>query len=77
MTHFARQSTRIERFSTRTGQAHPLGGFIGEAEYHGDLAEFMPWLEAARWTGVGRQTVWGKGAINIHPLPPSQKPGNP
>jgi hypothetical protein len=77
MTHCARQSTHIERFSTRTGQTHPLGGFIGEAEYQGDLAEFVPWLEAATWTGVGRQTVWGKGAIDIHPVPPAQKPGNP
>jgi hypothetical protein len=52
-----------ERFSRRTGQRHPLGGFIGVAEYEGALAEFVPYLEAARWTGVGRQTVWGKGEI--------------
>jgi hypothetical protein len=25
----------------------------------------MPWLRAARWTGVGRQTVWGKGEFHI------------
>ncbi len=50
-----------ERFSRRTGQLHPLGGFVGMAEYEGALAEFLPYLEAARWTGVGRQTVWGKG----------------
>jgi len=54
-----------ERRSTRTGQTHPLGGFIGSAEYEGELAEFLPYLEAARWTGVGRQTVWGKGEIAI------------
>ena len=51
------------RRSTRTGQVHPLGGFVGEAEYEGDLAEFYPLLEAAQWTGVGRHTVWGNGAI--------------
>ena len=51
------------RRSTRTGQVHSLGGFVGEADYEGDLAEFVPWLEAAEWTGVGRQTVWGKGMI--------------
>ena len=28
-----------------------------------DVAEFLPYLEIARWTGVGRQTVWGKGEI--------------
>ena len=54
-----------ERFSTRTGQVHPLGGFTGEAEYEGDLTPFIPWLTAAWWTGVGRQTVWGKGAVRV------------
>jgi hypothetical protein len=53
------------RRSSRTGQTHPLGGFTGEAEYQGALEEFLPWLQAARWTGVGRQTVWGKGEIHI------------
>jgi hypothetical protein len=53
----------IERRSSRTGQAHPIGGFTGWADYEGPLAEFLPFLEAARWTGVGRQAVWGKGEI--------------
>ena len=51
------------RTSRATGQSHSLGGFTGVAEYEGDLAEFLPYLEIARWTGVGRQTVWGKGEI--------------
>jgi hypothetical protein len=55
----------MERRSVRTGQVHPLGGFVGSAEYEGDLAEFVPFLRAAEWTGVGRQTVWGKGAIRV------------
>lgn len=55
------------RRSSRTGQVHPLGGFVGEAWYEGDLAEFVPFLRAAYWTGVGRQTVWGKGAISVAP----------
>jgi hypothetical protein len=29
------------------------------------LAEFVPFLRAARWTGVGRQTVWGNGEIGL------------
>lgn len=53
------------RFSTRTQQTHPLGGFVGEATYEGDLNEFRPWLEAAQATGVGRQAVWGKGEILV------------
>ena len=55
----------VMRRSSRTGQVHPMGGFVGEAEYEGDLGEFVPYLEAARWTGVGRQTVWGKGEVEV------------
>jgi hypothetical protein len=54
-----------ERHSSRTGQTHPLGGFTGTATYEGDLSEFLPWLRAGYWTGVGRQTVWGKGMIRL------------
>jgi hypothetical protein len=57
-----------ERRSGRTGQTHPIGGFIGSAECEGELAEFLPYLEAAGWTGVGRQTVWGKGEIRVEVL---------
>jgi hypothetical protein len=59
------QWEKIERKSGRTGQVHPLGGFTGSAEYEGELAEFVPWLRAARWVGVGRQTVWGKGDVRV------------
>jgi hypothetical protein len=56
---------RIDRRSGRTGQVHPIGGFTGEAEYQGALGEFVPWVRAARWAGVGRQTVWGKGEVRV------------
>jgi hypothetical protein len=59
------QHVDIVRRSSRTGQVHPIGGFTGEAEYEGDLTEFVPYLTSARWTGVGRQTVWGKGEISF------------
>jgi len=55
----------VQRRSRRTGQTHSLGGFIGEVEYEGDLAEFLPYLRAAAFTGVGRHTVWGKGEIHV------------
>jgi hypothetical protein len=58
------QWEHVERRSSRSGQSHPLAGFVGEAEYEGDLAEFLPYLRAAQWTGAGRQTVWGKGEIS-------------
>lgn len=56
----------VRRRSSRTGQVHPIGGFVGEAEYTGELAEFISYLRAAKWTGAGRQTVWGKGAIETN-----------
>lgn len=55
----------VERLSTRTGQTHPLGGITGWAAYEGELGEFLPFLHAGFWTGVGRQTVWGKGVIRV------------
>ena len=55
-----------ERRSARTGQVHPMGGFTGEVEYEGDLAEFLPLLRAAQWTGVGRHTAWGNGEVAVH-----------
>jgi len=58
----------VERVSRGTGQRHSLGGFTGFAEYEGDLTEFLPYLEIARWTGVGRQTVWGKGEVAYETL---------
>jgi CRISPR-associated endoribonuclease Cas6 len=64
MTRSNLQSVEAQRLSRNTGLRHSLGGFIGVAEYEGELAEFVPYLDAARWTGVGRQTVWGKGEID-------------
>lgn len=58
------------RESSRTGRSHPLGGFIGELRYEGPgpAAEALrPWLRAAHYTGIGRQTVWGKGQIEVLP----------
>jgi hypothetical protein len=68
MTRCEIQRVEVERVSRRTGQRHSLGGFIGVAEYEGELGEFLPYLEIARWTGVGRQTVWGKGEIACEPF---------
>ena len=65
MTRCELQHVPGERRSGRTGRVHPLGGFVATAEYEGDLGEFVPFLRAAEWTGVGRQTVWGKGAIRV------------
>jgi CRISPR-associated endoribonuclease Cas6 len=65
MTNCDLKWEHIKRKSGRTGQVHSIGGFTGTVEYAGELAEFLPWLRAARWVGVGRQTVWGKGDLRV------------
>lgn len=66
MTRCDLKQVDIDRRSGRTGQVHSIGGLVGQAEYEGELAEFIPYLRAAKWTGVGRQTVWGKGEIAVY-----------
>jgi CRISPR-associated endoribonuclease Cas6 len=55
----------VSRRSSRTGAVHGIGGFIGTMEYEGNVGEFVPYLRAAWWTGVGRHTVWGNGVIEV------------
>ena len=38
--------TEADRLSSRSGQRHPLGGFVGEVEYEGNLGEFLPYLRS-------------------------------
>jgi hypothetical protein len=59
------RSVAAVRQSSRTGQRHSIGGFVGTAEYEGVLGVFVPFLEVGRWMGVGRQTVWGKGEMEV------------
>lgn len=72
MTRCELRQTRVDRLSSRTGQRHPLGGFVGVADYEGELAEFLPYLQLGKWVGVGRQTVWGKGEIEVIGIGPSR-----
>jgi len=65
ISHCDLERQSVARKSGRTGQVHPLGGFTGTADYAGDLREFLPWLRAARWVGVGRHTAWGNGDVRV------------
>jgi hypothetical protein len=65
MTSSALSWASRSRTSSRTGQTHPVGGFVGPVRYDGPVGEFVPLLRAAYWTGIGRQTVWGKGVIEV------------
>jgi hypothetical protein len=73
LLHTATDHVSASRRSLRTGISQELGGFLGYAEYEGELAEFVPYLRAAYWTGVGRQTVWGHGAIQTVPFPSASR----
>lgn len=53
------------RRSRATGQVHSIGGYTGHANYRGDFSLFYPILNAARFTGVGRKTVWGNGQFSL------------
>lgn len=55
----------VLRRSSRTGSVHGIGGVTGSVDYEGALTEFLPYLQAAWWTGVGRHTVWGNGVIQV------------
>jgi hypothetical protein len=65
MTRCDLEHRSVQRRSSRTAQRHPLGGFVGEAEYEGELRPFVNYLKLGKWIGVGRQTVWGKGEIDV------------
>ena len=65
MENVSLREEQVERKSSRTGMRHRIGGFVGRAEYTGELGEFLPVLRAAEWTGVGRMTVWGNGQIKV------------
>ncbi len=54
-----------KRTSSRTGLTNELRGFLGKASYEGPLTELIPVIQAAYWTGIGRQTVWGLGAVRV------------
>ena len=57
--------TGVNRLSSKTGQRHPIGGFVGRVVYEGNLNEFLPYLQAAALTGVGRHTAWGNGELEV------------
>jgi hypothetical protein len=53
------------RTSSKTRQRHELSGFVGEATYEGNLAEFLPWLTIGELVHVGKHTAWGNGWIQV------------
>lgn len=56
------------RRSSRTGQRHALEGFTGVATFTGELAEFLPLLDAGARVHVGKHCTWGHGWFEVEPL---------
>jgi CRISPR-associated endoribonuclease Cas6 len=54
-----------ERYSNRQKERMKLGGIIGRATYEGDLEPFIPWLQLAEWTHIGKNTTFGLGKIKV------------
>lgn len=54
-----------DRRSWKTGLAHDMGGFVGEATYEGELEEFLPLLILGQYTHVGKYAVWGNGQYEV------------
>jgi hypothetical protein len=54
-----------DRRSWKTGQAHDMGGFVGEVTYEGNLEEFLPLLILGQYTHVGKYAVWGNGRYEV------------
>jgi hypothetical protein len=63
------ETERFGRRSTSQGTRQALGGFYGCARYEGELTEFLPFLHAGAYAGVGKYTVWGQGEISTALLP--------
>ncbi|MGH2610448.1 MAG: CRISPR system precrRNA processing endoribonuclease RAMP protein Cas6, partial [Tepidiformaceae bacterium] len=53
------------RYSARQGQRVPMGGFVGEVTYEGDLARLWPWLALGGWVHVGKGSAFGLGRYQI------------
>jgi CRISPR-associated endoribonuclease Cas6 len=77
MTRCKLRQVKVERHSSRTGQVHGIGGFVGAAEYEGALTEFLPYLEAAQWTGIGRHCGWGNGEFRLKVREPETRNEKP
>lgn len=52
-------------FSGRQGRVTPIGGFVGEAEYAGDLRPLLPVLLWGTVVQAGKDTVKGNGVLEL------------
>jgi hypothetical protein len=55
----------LDSFSTRRGASTPMGGFVGQVTFEGDLEPFLPWLVWGEIVHVGKDAVKGNGWYRI------------
>ncbi len=56
-----------ESYSTRRQAATPMGGFVGQATYAGDLRPLLAWLIWGSFTHVGKDATKGNGWYRLLP----------
>ncbi|HHY73711.1 MAG TPA: CRISPR system precrRNA processing endoribonuclease RAMP protein Cas6 [Bacillus bacterium] len=57
--------TSWERYSNRQKQRLKMGGIVGHAVYKGDFTPYVPWLQLAEWSNIGKNPVFGLGRVKI------------
>jgi CRISPR/Cas system endoribonuclease Cas6 (RAMP superfamily) len=55
----------LERYSARQDVKMKMGGFVGEAEYRGEISAFVPLLRLGEKLRVGKATGFGLGRYEI------------
>ena len=65
LMHHALHWDDWQRRSGRQGRNVPMGGFVGEATYAGDLAPFRELLALGTLVHVGKATVFGHGHYEV------------
>ncbi|MBI4523630.1 MAG: CRISPR system precrRNA processing endoribonuclease RAMP protein Cas6 [Deltaproteobacteria bacterium] len=54
-----------ERYSARQDTRMKMGGFVGKAEYRGELGEFLSMISLGEKVHVGKGTGFGLGRYQI------------
>lgn len=62
----------MQRYSTRQKQKMTFDGLLGEVEYGGELADFLPFLEFGEIFHAGKNTSFGFGKYQI--VKPKENP---
>jgi len=61
------QWAEVESTSARTGKRIPIGGYMGDATYSGELRPLIPWLLWGTCLHVGKNAVKGDGWFEMLP----------